>query len=187
MKFKSKYKFHIHENIFENVVCEMTVILSRGKWVNIVLILCYTVYQLHDRTSVPCEFGCNILNPIKLLWLQLMCTFSVTLHAYDVISAINCFVDNSYNNTNGHLRCIKCDEEVSVLLFVFIENVFLRGSHSVYRKYFLNKNVSMIYLCMTWWCTIGNGMELEFLDNEEQGPVLIKRNVSLVMWFPWWR
>ena len=35
MKFESKCNFFIHENAFENVVCEMAAILSRGRWVNI--------------------------------------------------------------------------------------------------------------------------------------------------------
>ena len=33
VKYKSKYKAFIQENAFENVVCEMAVILSRGWWV----------------------------------------------------------------------------------------------------------------------------------------------------------
>ena len=34
VKFESKYNFFIHENAFENVVCEMAAIRSR-KWINI--------------------------------------------------------------------------------------------------------------------------------------------------------
>ena len=32
VKFESKYKLFIHENARESVVCEMTAILSRGRW-----------------------------------------------------------------------------------------------------------------------------------------------------------
>ena len=34
VKFQSKYKFFIHENAYENIICEMAAILSRGRWVN---------------------------------------------------------------------------------------------------------------------------------------------------------
>ena len=33
VKFESKYMFFIHENDFENDICDMTAILSRVKWV----------------------------------------------------------------------------------------------------------------------------------------------------------
>ena len=32
--FKQNTKFFIHENAFENIVCKMVAILSRGRWVN---------------------------------------------------------------------------------------------------------------------------------------------------------
>ena len=32
--FNQNTKFFIHENAFENIVCEMVAILSRGRWVN---------------------------------------------------------------------------------------------------------------------------------------------------------
>ena len=40
MKSESKYKIFIHENEFENVVCEMTAIVSRSHCVNILFYLC---------------------------------------------------------------------------------------------------------------------------------------------------
>ena len=46
LKFKSKCKHFIHENAFENVVCKVSAILSRGRWVNFV-IPDPTIYVMH--------------------------------------------------------------------------------------------------------------------------------------------
>ena len=34
VKFDSKYKIFIKEKLFENIICEMAAILSRGRWVD---------------------------------------------------------------------------------------------------------------------------------------------------------
>ena len=49
VKFQSKYFFFFHENTYENVVCEMAAILSRGRW-DIVYSLDTSQLLWHIRT-----------------------------------------------------------------------------------------------------------------------------------------
>ena len=56
-RLSSVLKLFIHENAFENIVCEMAAILSRGRWVKRVIALnrlCFTFYPLPFRPKGYC-------------------------------------------------------------------------------------------------------------------------------------
>ena len=97
VKFAFKYIFFIVENAFENVVCEMSDILSRGRWVNklwlllLSWLLCYKYYITYNwvlRNFAPSQanmFPCEIMRVWHLSAASTPCLWPARyIHKYSV-------------------------------------------------------------------------------------------------------